>query len=143
MFLEFLAAYLLRAFVAFVLAAILGMLGLVAGWMAWPPDSGAGSLVAFRLVGIGVGAGIGGLAGWVKLDWARRLVLLTLALALAGGLAGTFLGMEYGSAASAQVPHPYQAAQSSTLSTVVGAAIGAMLLPSLVHAYLAWRRREL
>lgn len=143
MFLEFLTAYLLRAFVAFMLAAILGMLGLVVSWMAWPPDSGAGSLLAFRLVGIGVGAGMGGLGGWLKPDWPMPLVLLTLVLAVAGGMVGTFLGMEYGSAASAQVPHPYQAAQSSTLSTVVGAALGAMLLPSLLHTYLAWRRREL
>ncbi len=52
--------------------------------------------LSIYLVGIGLGAGIGAYTGWINLGLRWYLVIATVLLVLAAGVAGSLLGYTYG-----------------------------------------------
>tara|TARA_B100001750_G_scaffold168476_1_gene136908 strand:- start:657 stop:1097 length:441 start_codon:yes stop_codon:yes gene_type:complete len=78
------------------------MLGIVGGWLAviiyamfgfpWSMEVQRN----FYLIWIGIGAGAGAYSGWMNLN-ARKLLIFGLALiVIAGGVAGAYVGLVYG-----------------------------------------------
>lgn len=78
------------------------MFGICGGWAAvvfnamlgypWAPELHRN----IYIIGIGLGAGIGAYLGWVNINIRRPLVVLTVLLVLGAGVAGAYLGLEYG-----------------------------------------------
>ena len=88
-----------RSLAGFVMALFFGILG---GWgavifnaMLGYPWSAEFHLNIY-IIGIGIGAGIGAYLGWVNMNIRRPLVVGTVVLVLAAGVAGAYLGLEYG-----------------------------------------------
>ena len=125
----------LRTIVGIAAGSLFGAIGLVLGWMVWPPPAGADYLFYLRIFGLGIGAGIGGFLGWLDLEQNKPTVLLFLVLALLGAIGGAFGGRLYGLTATEGIQGPVSATQSGTLRTVLGAVIGANILPLIANLY--------
>ena len=132
----------LRTIVGIAAGSLFGVIGLVLGWMVWPPPAGADYLFYLRIFGLGIGAGIGGFLGWLDLEQDKPTVFLFLVLALLGAVGGAFGGRLYGLTATEGIQGPISATQSGTLRTVLGAVIGANILPLIVSLYRVARHRK-
>ena len=119
-----------------------GAIGLGLGWMAWPPSTGADYLFYVRIFGLGIGAGFGGFLGWLDREQEKPVIFLFLVLALAGAIGGAFAGRLYGLTATEGIQGPVSAIQSGTLRTVMGAVIGANLLPLIASLYRVARQGD-
>lgn len=124
-----------------VIGTSLGVLGAVVGyfvaWMLVGPGVGLLSTVAIWTAGTGIGAGLAGFIGWVKLDADRRENLVPLGLALAGGLIGAWSGLIY----AREVFGADIKSLDARITAVAAAAIVANLVPGVVTLItLTWRR---
>ena len=124
------------------MAALFGAIGLVLGWMVWPPSAGVDYLFFLRMFGLGIGAGFGGFLGWLDREEDKPTVLLFLALALSGAVGGAFVGRLYGLTATEGIQGPISAVQSGTLRTVMGSVVGANILPLIASLYRVARHRD-
>ena len=136
------AACTLRTIVGIAMGALFGAIGIGLGWMVWPPSAGADYLFYLRMFGLGIGAGTGGFLGWLDREQDRPTVFLFLVLALSGAVAGAFAGRWYGLTATEGIQGPVSAVQSSTLRTVMGAVIGANILPLIASLYRVARHGD-
>ena len=137
-----LAACSLRTIVGLAVGALFGGIGFVLGWMVWPPSAGADYLFYLRIFGLGIGAGVGGFLGWLDREGDKLTVFLFLALALSGAIGGAFVGRLYGLTATEGIQGPVSAVQSGTLRTVMGAVIGANILPLIASLYRVAQHRD-
>ena len=137
-----LAACSLRTMVGLAVGAVFGAIGLVMGWMVWPPSADADYLFYLRMFGLGIGAGFGGFLGWLDREQDKPVVFLFLILALSGAVGGAFVGWLYGLTATEGIQGPISAIQSSTLRTVMGAVIGANILPLIASLYRVARQSK-
>ena len=135
----FAASFVVRIVCGLSLAAALGVAGYFIGGMLWPPSSGLSFLLVLLVSGAGIGAGIGGFLGWLRLEGGRSTMFTVLGLALVGGLAGAWGGAMYGRIVYEQALYS-KAAQEST---ILGAAVAANTLPLIASIYWAWRYRRL
>ncbi len=112
------------------------MLGICGGWAAITFNHMIGfpwTLEVHRniyIVGIGLGGGLGAYFGWVNLN--VRWYLIAGALALGGGVAGAFLGLEYGQSAE-----PTYLGRRYTIDNMMhwGAAIGGITVASALGLF--------
>ena len=88
-----------RTLAGFVMGLMFGICG---GWAAITFNAMLGfpwALEVHRniyIVGIGLGAGLGAYLGWVNVSIRRYWIVATVLLVLAAGVAGAYLGLEYG-----------------------------------------------
>lgn len=139
--LEALIALAARAIFGVFVSLILALIGQLAIWAAWSVFSVGWSLdefVALIVMAIGVGAALGATLGWLKLDRGVRWVKGICLLALFGGLAGAWLGFAYGRATYGNVPFSHD----TNIATLLGAGVGANLLPFSASLLLCRRTRR-
>lgn len=79
------------------LSIALAVVGHFLGWSLLGPTTSLTVSLIVLAAFTGIGAGLGGLVGWVKLDEDRVVMVnaVTLSLALLGGLIGSSLGLLY------------------------------------------------
>jgi len=129
---ERVVAYTLRGFMGVSVAAALGLLGYFVGWLLMPVSQGYSYWLIWRVFGVGIGAGIGGGAAWLRIGEGRSAALLTLGLGLLGGLAGAWLGIGCGRSVWDEELHH----GSGTLRLVISfAAVLANTLPIFASIY--------
>lgn len=128
-----------RLWVGLFLASAMGIAFYLAGSFL-APRGALGMLAPILVVGSGAGASAGGVVSWVALQENRRIMALTALLALLGGFCGAWGGHAYGSSVYGYKVVPKTA---TVLSTVLGAAVGANILPFLASAVWSFRNREL
>ena len=136
-----LVVIILRTIFGLIAACLLGLVGFLVGWFLSP--GGAAISTPILLGAIGVLAGLGGFVGWLNADAARPVIFLGLVVALLGGLAGAWLSFLYGEMFQPGRSFEWTSPQAPRLVvTVVGAGIGANILPILLYVYRLWRHRE-
>ena len=121
-----------RTLAGFCVGLFLGILG---GWFAlifnamigYPWDLELHTNIYF--VSIGLGGGSGAYFGWMNLTLRWYLIAGSLLLVLAGGLAGTFIGLVYG-----QYVEPTYMGRQYTIDNSVhfGASIGGILVSTVL-----------
>ena len=109
------------------------MLGICGGWVAitfshmvgfpWSPAVH----VNMYIVAIGLGAGLGAYLGWMSFNIRWYLIAGSIMLALAGGVTGAYLGLEYGKTAD-----PSYLGRHYTIDNMIhwGASIGGIAVAS-------------
>lgn len=136
-----LVVIILRMVFGLIAACVLGLVGFLVGWFVSP--GGADISIPILLCGIGLMAGLGGFVAWLNPDVARPVILLGLGGALLSGLAGAWLSFYYGGIFQPEKSFEWTSPQAPRLVvTVVGAGIGANILPILFYVYRLWRYRE-
>jgi hypothetical protein len=86
---------------------------------------------------------LGGFGGWLNPDVARPVIFLGLGVALLSGLAGAWLSFYYGGIFQPEKSFEWTSPQAPRLVvTVVGAGVGANILPMLFYVCRLWRYRE-
>ena len=136
-----LVVIILRTIFGLIAACLLGLVGFLVGWFLSP--GGAAISTPILLGAIGVLAGLGGFVAWLNPDVARPVILLNLGGALLSGLAGAWLSFYYGGIFQPEKSFEWTSPQAPRLVvTVVGAGIGANILPILLYVYRLWRYRE-
>ena len=114
------------------------MLGIVGGWLAVVIYAMAGfpwSMEVqrnFYLIWIGIGAGTGAYSGWMNLN-ARKFLIFGLALVvIAGGVAGAYVGLVYGS-----IAEPTYLGKRYSIDSAIhfGAPIGGILTATAVGVF--------
>jgi hypothetical protein len=122
-------------------ACFLGFIGFFVGWAISP--GGAAISTPVLISTIGVVAGLGGFGGWLKPDAARLVIFLSLCVALMGGVAGSWLSFFYGEMFQPERSFEWTSPQAPRMVvTIVGAGVGANILPLLFYLYRLWRYRE-
>jgi hypothetical protein len=121
-----------RSVAGFILGLFLSILG---GWLAlifnamaeypWPMSVH----LNIYLVSVGLGAGIGAYIAWMNLDLRRALIVGSVLLVLTGGIAGSYLGYDYG-----QSVDPTYLGRGYTVDNTLhlGAAIGAIATSTIL-----------
>jgi hypothetical protein len=136
-----LTVIILRMVFGLIAACLLGLVGFLVGWFVSP--GGAAISTPILLGAIGVLAGLGGFVAWLNPDVARPVLFLALGIALLGGLAGAWLGFFYGELFQPGRSFEWTSPQAPRLVvTIVGAGVGANILPILFYVYRLWRYRE-
>jgi hypothetical protein len=114
------------------------MLGICGGWAAITFNH----MIAFPwslevhrniyVVGIGLGGGLGAYFGWMSFNIRWYLMVGMILLALCGGVAGAFLGLEYG-----QIADPSYLGRRYTIDSMMhwGAAIGGIAVASALGIF--------
>ena len=93
--------FIIRGISGVFLAAVLSGVGLLAAMALWFPGLilPIGPSSVYRLLfitsGIGIGAGLGGFVGWLRPEESWSIIFTTLAIALAGGIFGAWIGLGY------------------------------------------------
>lgn len=121
-----------RAVFGTLMAGAIGMASIAVAWGLFVFSGSQSAQVWFimQLCFAGTGAGLGSSMAWFNLDRnTRLLVMLTIAVAVLGGLAGAFTGYEYGAYRSARCCD--QAGASILLSPVTYSVMGSMLMANL------------
>jgi hypothetical protein len=121
------------------LASLLGAVGFLAVLFVWSPSWEPSYLAILQVSASGLGAGMGGFLGWLRTDEGRATVLVTLALALAGGMAGAWGGLAYARIVYGEEPFH----DPARLITVLGAAVAANVSALAVNLYWILRGRKL
>ena len=132
-----------RIIAGFFVGAILGIVG---GWAALTfnalvgyPWTGQVHLLIY-VFGIGLGAGIGAYMGWINLNLRWYLVALSVLLALAGGVIGSFVGNFYWDTFTSE---SYLGARDTRVNiTHFGAAIGAIVVSTALGLYYHFQTRS-
>jgi hypothetical protein len=114
------------------------MLGILGGWVAITFNHMVGfpwSLEVHRniyVVGIGLGGGLGAYFGWMSFNVRWYLIAGMILLALSGGVAGAYLGFEYG-----KIAEPTYLGQRYTIDNMMhwGAAIGGIAVASVLGIF--------
>jgi len=114
------------------------MLGIVGGWTAttfnamigypWLPEVHRN----IYIVGIGLGGGLGAYFGWMSFNIRWYLIAGMIVLVLGGGIAGAYLGLEYG-----QLADPSYLGRRYTSDSMMhwGAAIGGIAVASALGIF--------
>lgn len=136
MFWELVISHLLRGFLGVCFSIGLGIAGYFVGWILSPLSLGFFHWIVFRMCGVGIGAGIGGLAGWLSPGQGQVTIFTTLGLALVGGLAGAWGGLAYGMLVWDDV-----LSQGALRVIIAFAALLANVLPLLASIYRIRRGR--
>ena len=98
-----------------LLAGVSGMVSIAVAWglFVFSSSQSAQTWSILQLVAAGIGGGLGSLVAWFNIDRnTRLLVTLMVAAAVLGGLAGSWLGHEYGA------PITYPAIGSSLMANL-------------------------
>lgn len=136
---EVLVTFVARAIFGVAGGMILALVAQLISWTVWVSLIGwsQGSFVVTLVIVSGIGAGIGGTAGWMRLDDGRRVMLKIIALAISGGFAGAWVGVVIGRSINEDVRY----SQEIAAVTILAAGIGANILPLVASAYWArvWR----
>ena len=117
------------------LASALALVGYFAAWMVWPPGLSLPLFIAFLTFGAGIGAGVGGFLAWLRPQEPRPVILATLGLALAGGLAGAWGGLMY-----SRAPNDEILVSVVPFTAIVFAAAASNVPPFFATIY--WVRRD-
>jgi len=110
------------------------MLGIIGGWVAVIIYAMAGfpwSMEVQRnlyLIWIGIGAGAGAYSGWMTLNTRKYLIFALALVVIAGGIAGAYLGLVYGS-----VTEPTYLGKRYSIDSAIhfGAAIGGIVTATM------------
>ena len=80
------------------------------------------------LIWIGIGAGVGAYCGWMTLNTRKYLIFALAILVIAGGIAGAYLGLVYGS-----VTEPTYLGKRYSIDSAIhfGAAIGGIVTATM------------
>ena len=124
-----LAIFIGRVALGLCMGIVLSMAGLVIAWGLFVFSSSGDRTVfmVMNMIGAGIGASIGANIAWIKLDRQQRaVVVLTLVLCLAGGIAGGLLGYQY--AANRE----YECCAEPRTTPFIYAAFGASIIANIV-----------
>lgn len=142
-----------RAFVGLVGGIVAAAVGYFVGWGVWGLLSvGSSSAIPFAVSCAGLGGSVGALLGWAGVDRSGRTLLLFLALALLGGLAGAWVGYAYGKLAydtsvvtsggawgGVLKLFTYEVNRPTAVAIMLGGGVGADLLLLFRDLVRAWR----
>ena len=127
-----------RAIFGMLFAGVTGMVSIAVGWGLFVFFGGQSAQTWFivQICAAGTGAGLGSIVVWFNIDRNTRLMLMLMAaVAVLGGLAGAWLGYEYGAYRNAIISE--RLGTTILLSPVTYATIGSAAMANL--AMLAFR----
>lgn len=141
----FFLAMSLRGGISFILALIFAFAGFVVagatghsvatdlGWFIWGSALGAGAAVFFA---------------WLKPESPYRIMLIGLAIALVGGILGSWLGLWYGEAAypdgvrNTRFAFSSDARSPANWTFIFGAALLSSIFGAVYYGFRLWRYNE-
>ena len=137
----------IRGGFGFILALLAGIMGFLSVWW-FVPSGPYVPPMALLISAIGVAASLACFFAWINPDAPRSATYITLAMALAGGLLGAWIGWWYGRIAYPEgVRNIYLVASSlrspPIFASVAGAAIASTITAALYYSFRAWRYHEI
>lgn len=142
---EWAIALALRGGLGILFGVLMGIMGFLGVWWLVP---GFFTPPMWLLVNTaGLAASIAGFLAWYKPEATRRVSLVGLALALAGGIAGAWLGYWYGTVAyPGGVRNVLLVATTlrspAVMPFITGAALFSTFFGSIYYAFRLWRYHE-
>ena len=136
----------IRGGLGFIFGVLFGIAGLMLTF--WAVPEGWVPPIWLVVIVTGVGASIAGFLAWLKPESPWRVMWLGLLLALAGGVAGAWLGYLYGEVVYPEGVRNVQLISTGRLQSpavvafITGAAIFTTAVGSIYYGFRLWRYHE-